>query len=87
MENLKTLRAKIDKIDNDIIKKLAARQKISEKIGALKAVSKRKIKDVAREKQQKKQYQKLCTEYNIDFRFINRLFALILANSRNLQKK
>lgn len=86
MEDLKTLRKKIDKIDAAIIKKLARRQKISKKIGFLKVSSKKKIKDSVREKKQKSQYKKLCTEFHIDFKFINQLFDLIICHSRALQK-
>jgi chorismate mutase len=86
MENLKTLREKIDKIDAEIIKKLAVRQKISLKIGLLKSISEKQIKDPVREKKQKQQYEQLCAVCKIDFHFVNKVFKLILSHSRNLQK-
>jgi len=86
MENLKSLRKKIDRIDAAIIKKLSARQQISEKIGRLKIALGKPVKDFPREAAQKQQYAQLCLNYQVDFALVNRLFKLIISHSRNLQK-
>lgn len=86
MESLESLREKIDKIDADIIKKLAMRQTISKKIGHLKSASRKTIRDPAREQAQKKHYEKLCVLYELDFTLVNFLFSKIITHSRNLQK-
>ncbi len=86
MENLQLLREKIDKIDGAIIKKLAMRQKLSKKIGLIKTESGKPVRDRAREKFQKQQYEKLCSLYQIDSSFVTHLFAEIIEHSRGLQK-
>lgn len=86
MADLKSLRKKIDNIDAAIIKKLAMREKLSRKIGVIKAESSKAIADPVREARQKKQYQQLCLDHQINFPYINRLFKLILTHSKTVQK-
>lgn len=86
MEKMKILRQKIDKIDEDIIKNLSERKKIALQIGQLKAESGQPILDLTREAQKKIQYGKLCLTYGLEEKFIQRLFGLIIAYSRKLQK-
>ncbi len=87
MEDLKKLREKIDKIDASLIKKLAQRQKISKKIRLIKINAKIKVRDPSREKKQQQEYERLCFIHQIDSGFIKKIFGLILANSRSLQRK
>lgn len=86
MLSIKQLRKKIDKIDTEIIKKLAERKKISKEIGKLKAKIGKQIKDLKREQQLEELYEKLCTRYKLDPAFVKKLFKTIIKNSRNIQK-
>lgn len=85
-KDIKILREKIDRVDAKIIKNLAARGKLSLQIGRLKAASSQRIVDLTRETQQKNQYEKLCVLHGLDNAFVQRLFKLIIAHSRQLQK-
>ncbi len=85
-DELKLLRAKIDKLDEAIIKKLALRQKLSKKIGLLKTDAGKPIRDYKREAAQQRKYKKIATHSQIDALFISKLFEIIIANSRSVQK-
>jgi chorismate mutase len=82
MSTIKQLRTKIVATDTAIIKKLAERKKISHDIQQLKAKSGRKILDVAREKELMKIHKKLCLQYKLQVKFVNRLYKYIIADSR-----
>ncbi len=84
MLSIKQLRAKIDKIDINIIKMLSQRKTLSIKIGKLK--SNTKIIDNKREKALMLRYKKLCSEYQLQLKFVKNVFKIIIANSRELQK-
>jgi chorismate mutase len=86
MLTIKKLRAKIDKIDADIIKKLSQRKTLSVKIGKLKSSFDGKIIDREREKKLIIRYEKLCAEYQLQPALVKKLFKIILADSRKLQK-
>jgi chorismate mutase/prephenate dehydratase len=80
------IRKKIDKIDSAIIKKLAIRQKLVMTIGRIKIKSGIQIQDIIREKQQKNLYRELSRQLNLDPRYINQIFHLVITHSRELQK-
>jgi chorismate mutase len=86
MMSIKKLRNKIDKIDADIIKKISHRNTISKKIGQLKVKLNRKVIDKKREEQLILRYKKLCHQYEINPILVNKLFKLIIAHSRKLQR-
>jgi chorismate mutase len=86
MQNLKSLREKIEKIDAEIIKKLAERQKISKAIGELKKQSGKTIADDARENELMNYYENLSTQYGLESKFIKHLFKVIIAYSKKLQE-
>lgn len=86
MITIKQLRDKIDKIDTDIIKKLSQRKILSLKIGKIKSKFEKKVIDNKREEKLILRYEKLCSEYKLQPTFIKKLFKIIIANSRELQK-
>lgn len=86
IKKILALRRQIDKVDAQIIKKLADRQKLSVKIGLVKAGMEHPVIDLQREKQQAEHYGKLSQEYQLDASFIKKLFHTIILHSRALQK-
>ncbi len=86
MLTIKQLRDKIDKTDADIIKKLSQRKTLSIKIGEMKSKLGKKVINNKREKELMLRYEKLCLEYKLQATFIKKLFKIIIANSRELQK-
>lgn len=86
MATLEQLREKIEKIDRTIIKKLAARQKLSVQIGTLKAKMGKPVLDLAREKKLQRFYDKLSLQHQLDANWIQKIFKLIVAHSRKCQK-
>ena len=86
MLTIAQLRKKIEKTDATIIKKLAERKKLSKKIGLLKAQSGKNVFDDKREKKLMSFYENLSTQYQLSPRFIQRLFKMIITDSRKLQK-
>jgi chorismate mutase len=87
MATLEQLREKIAKIDHAIIKKLAARQKISDKIGLLKAKIGKPVIDPAREKKLQQFYKSLSERYQLDTAWVKSLFKSIFAYSRKCQRR
>lgn len=87
MTTIEQLREKIDRLDATIIKKLAQRQKLSQKIGKLKLKQKMQIKDINREKQMLLNYENLSALYQMNPLFIKNLFKLVIRHSRNIQHK
>lgn len=86
MATISELRKKINKIDESIIKKLSARKKFAIKIGKIKEKLKIKVTDNKREKELMQFYKKLSNEHELQPEFIKKLFKMIIANSRKLQK-
>lgn len=85
MQNLKPLREKIEKIDAEIIKKLAERQKISKAIGELKKQVGKNIVDEVRENELLSYYENLSLKLDLDPEFTRRLFKLIMDYSKKIQ--
>jgi len=86
MISIKKLRENIEKIDTEIIKKLAKREKIVKQLGCLKACEGKRIVDLNREKKLMRIYESLSTTYQLSFPYIRRLFKIIINESRKLQK-
>ncbi len=84
---IKQLRDKIDKIDADIINKLSQRKNLSLKIGKIKSKNEESVIDKKREQQLINYYEKLCAKYKLQPKFVQKIFKLIIVNSRKLQKK
>lgn len=86
MESLKQLRERINKTDADIIKKLAMRQRLIIRIGQLKAQSGKPVLNPKREAKLMKYYESLCEQYQLDPMFVKRLFNMVFAHSRKIQR-
>jgi chorismate mutase len=84
--SLETLRGKIDKIDADIIKSIAQRDNVSKKIGQLKTQLNIKVMDKNRENQLMLYHKGICVKYQLSPDLIQRIFKLIITNSKRLQK-
>lgn len=85
-KKLLALRKRIDKIDESLIKKLALRQQLAIAIGQQKQKSGASVTDLVREKNQKKNYLRLCRQLQLDRPYIITIFNVIIAHSRELQK-
>lgn len=86
MQTIKQLRDEIDKIDADIIERLAQRKVLSIKIGEIKAKSDKQVLDNKREEELMLLYEKLSSKYGLQSTFVKEIFKMIIANSRGLQK-
>jgi chorismate mutase len=87
MQKLEQLRNEIAEIDAVLIEKLAQRQNLSRQIGRLKVELGKAVLDVSREAQLFQYYQKLSVDYELDPIFVQHLFELIFAHSRDLQQR
>ena len=87
MLTIKQLRKKIERTDAKIIEKLAERQELSKKIGQLKLEEGRAIIDLSQEKQLFEFYNSLSEKNQLQQDFVHKLFKIIIAYSRMVQKK
>ncbi len=85
MNELESLRSKINSIDEEIIKHLSERLSIAREIGAVKHKLSLPIGDLAREEELIKFHEKLAGDYGLDEDFIQRLFAHIINESKKQQ--
>jgi chorismate mutase len=85
--NMKTLRKRIDKLDNKIIKILAKRMDVVTKIKEYKEKHNLPILDKKREVEMREFRQKLAKKYNLKSSFLESLFQKILLESKKKQKK
>lgn len=85
MMTIEKLRNQIDRIDGNIIKNISRRNKLSKRIGELKAKLGLQVFDSKREEKLMRYYDMLCAEYQVSPRFVKRLFKIIINNSRGLQ--
>lgn len=85
MQKLDPLRIEIEKIDAEIIQKIAARMAIVKQIGQTKKEAGIAVLDPTRETQLLQKYQSLAQENQLDPLFIQHLFEMIFSYSRNLQ--
>jgi len=86
MSTIEQLRKKIEQADTVIIETLAKRQELSKQIGQLKSNHGRDVIDLAREKKLFEFYEDLSERYHLQQTFVKRLFKLIIAYSRKVQK-
>lgn len=86
MYTLEELRKQIEQTDAYIIEKLAIRQELAKQIGEIKSRNGTKIVDRAREEQLFHYYAELSHHYHLQQEFVNRLFKIIIANSKKVQK-
>lgn len=86
MESIEQLRQKIADIDAEIIEKIGMRQELSKQIGHLKLQAGKVVIDRLQEKKRFESYAALCEKYHLPYAFIKRVFTLIIAHSRGVQR-
>jgi chorismate mutase len=86
MLKIKELREQIKKIDATLVKTLAKRQALSKQIGQLKLEQGKEIVDLSQEKKLFEFYEELSERYDLQKPFIKRIFKMIIAHSRRIQK-
>ncbi len=80
-------RKKIDVIDRKIVTLIAKRQSLMPALGALKRTLALPIIQPARETSLLKERALLARDLSLDVSLIQKIFSLIIANSRKLQRK
>ena len=86
MEKLSNFQKEIDKINKEIIISLSKRKKISKKIKEYKQKNNLKIYNKTREKQIFNDLKIYAKEYNLDKSYLNKIFKIIIKNSKKIQK-
>ncbi len=86
MSTLEQLREKVEQADAIIIETLAKRQELSKQIGQLKLNQGIEVVDLIREKKLFEFYERLAEKHHLQHIFVKRLFKLIIAYSRKVQK-
>lgn len=86
MITIEQLRKEIKKTDASIIKQLAKRQELVKQIGSLKLQQGKEVVDLNQEKKLFEFYEQLSQQYNLQQPFIQHLFKLIIAYSRQVQQ-
>ncbi|MDD2656629.1 MAG: chorismate mutase [Patescibacteria group bacterium] len=86
MKKIKCLRKKIDCVDKRILKLLAKRFVLTDKIGGIKKLAKIEIEDKSREVEILEKFKKLSQKFNLDKNFTTNLLQLILQESKKRQK-
>lgn len=85
-EELNALRTVINDLDQHIIELISQRLQIVRHIGVIKKQQKVKIRDPKREKQLQQFYKKLSKKHKITYPTIQKIFLLLMEESRRLQK-
>jgi chorismate mutase len=80
------LRGLIDKLDEEIIKKIAQRHEIAKQVGEYKQQKGLEILDLGRESKLKEYHKSLSIKYNISEHLVREIFDLIFKQSRVIQK-
>jgi chorismate mutase len=75
---LTTLRLKIDEIDEELVKLLASRFRVTEKVGKLKAQNLLQPTDLVREAHQVSRYRNLALENSINPEVVVAVFRLVI---------
>ena len=83
---LEKYRNKIDAIDDEIVKLLRKRLNISYKIGKYKTKKNMRIYDKKREIEIFNKINQKAERNNLNERFINKIFKIIIRNSRERQR-
>ena len=86
MPTIEQLRKEIERTDANIIEKLAKRQELSKQIGQLKLSEGKEIIDLSQEKKLYEFYKTLSEKNKLQQAFVNRVFKIIIAYSRKVQK-
>ena len=85
-DELNELRSIINQLDEAIIQTISERMIVSRTVGAVKKLYGLKIKDPKREKQLQALHKKLAKKHGISYSTLQKIFGLIMQESRNIQK-
>ncbi len=83
---LEQMRKRVDKLDDHLLDVLSRRFHLVQKIGELKTIAQQNIEDILREKAVLSRVRNRASSLNISKSFIDSLFKLIIAESKNIQK-
>lgn len=86
-KNIQSLRKDIDDIDKEIIRLISKRISITKEIGTIKNKNELPIFDFDREKEIFENICNDCIKYNLDEKYINSIFHLIIDYSKETQRK
>jgi len=86
-QNLKRLREQIDKIDQKLLKLLAERFKITQKVGEYKKKYKLPPEDKKREREIFQKLDLLSKKLGLDAGLVKEIFRLIIKNVKKRHKK
>ncbi len=86
-KKLITLRGKIDTIDQVIIRALAKRQSVAHAIAEEKQKVHLPVRDRAREQELQLIRRELACAYGIDVAWLDKIYKLILTQSKKIQKR
>lgn len=84
---LKTLRKKVDRIDDNLIYLIGKRQNLIREIGRYKKVNGLKIVSTYREKSILNKQVNYALNKNIDVRLVKGIYNLIFKHSRKIQRR
>lgn len=79
------LRKNIDKIDEELLKKLVERFSVVDKISRVKKIEGRNIEDKEREKKLKQSRSLMARNLGLEEKFVERLFSLVVNESKKRQ--
>ncbi|MFA4831468.1 MAG: chorismate mutase [Patescibacteria group bacterium] len=82
---LKQLRKRIEKIDKEILKKLAERFAVAREIGRVKRERGDGVEDEKREAELRVFYRQTAAEFGLDADLVEKLFGFIISESKKLQ--
>ncbi len=86
MIDLDQWRQQIEKIDGEIIAKIADRFALCQQVGLVKKSSGEAVKDEGRETYLMNFYAQQCQRHNLNSELIKEIFSLILTESKRLQQ-
>jgi len=86
LKKINELRKSINRIDENFVKLLSERRKISSKIVELKELSSKPIRDKKREQELLERIIKLAEDKNVDVYLIKKIFYTIIEDSIRIQQ-
>lgn len=87
INQLKSMRKLVDRIDNELVNLIAARQHLAEAIGKVKKQNNLSIASPEREKIIIERIASIACKKKLDEKFVRKIFQLIIKQSRIIQRK
>lgn len=86
MSAIDKYRQEINKVDKEIIQKIASRLELCKRIGQIKKKIGKDVKDSSREALLLRYHEEQCQHNGVDAGMIKKIFSLIISESKRLQK-